>query len=184
MKRIPIFLGIVVLSSLLCWGFSVTRGTGPPDIRGWCPADWLVGCSSGTAALSPDGLFLSNLIGPPRSAYELELKLIPYQTLLFVFQGQQDVGHVVISIDGIPLETVPVEAGTWWVCLDDLPAEGTLRLELDDYCDGLLLRSIYFPCQYTAPLCPDCRDAQFLGFLLGALLTATLLLLAYLFLWE
>lgn len=178
MRRISISLGIVLLSSLVSWGFSVVKGTGPPDTHGWCPADWLLGCSSGTAALSHQGLFLKNLSVPPRAAYELELKLLPYKSLLFAFEGA-GVGNIVIYIDGVPLARIAVGNGEWWIRLDDLPEEGLLRLELDEYCEALLLESVYFPCRGEVLSPPDCLDQFWQGVLIGTGITLGLLLLAY-----
>lgn len=174
MKTISL-VAVIFLWGTTAFSFSIQKGLGPPDTQGWCPADWLLGCTSGTAALGPQGLFLSNLASPPRSAYELELKLLPYRSLLFNFRADRAVGHLLISLDGVVLERVKAEAGDWWLRLDDVPKEGVLKVELDEYCETIVIRSVYFPCSRAEP----CMDRFMDGFLLGIGLTVTFLLITY-----
>ncbi|MGY4707876.1 hypothetical protein ACVNPS_09045 [Candidatus Bipolaricaulota sp. J31] len=180
MRRGVLFLGMMALFGVTALAISVTKGLGPPDTLGWCPADWLLGCTSGIAALEPEGLLLSNLSVPPPSTYELELKLLPYRALLFSFEGKQAGGHVMISLNGVLIEKVGIEEGEWWIRLEDLPQEGLLRLELDQYCESLLVRSIYFPCQGEAQVLPECKARFWEGILWGAGLTIAFLIMFYL----
>ena len=179
MRRATLVVTAILLWGIATFAFSIHKGLGPPDTRGWCPADWLIGCTSGTAALDSEGLHLLNLSVPPRSAYELELKLLPYRSLLFSFESEQGIGHVIISLDGVEVERVAIETGSWWLRLDDLPPEGTLRVEVDDYCESLLIRSVYFPCRGEGPVGPECKDRFLEGLLWGMGLTVALLLASY-----
>ena len=179
MRRATLLVGVIFLWGIAASAFSIHKGLGPPDIQGWCPADWLIACTSGTAALDSEGLRLSNLLVPPRSAYELELKLLPYRSLLFSFESEQGVGHVIISLDGVEVERVAIETGSWWLRLDNLPPEGILRVELEDFCESLLIRSVYFPCRGEGPIVSECEDRFLEGLLWGVGLTVALLLATY-----
>lgn len=149
----------------------ISTGTGEPNLAGWCALDWLAGCTTGVAVLSGSGLALYAGQTPPPSAFELNLKLIPYRSLLFVLDSPGAVGRISVQLDGVELRNIAVPIhGPWWVRLTDLPETGILRLELDKHCERLTIRSANFPCPPCPPglECRDCRKDFILGALFGA----------------
>jgi len=165
LRRFVLALVLMVVAPL---GHAATlkHGTGEPDLADWCAMDWLAGCTTGVVALSGTGLELHPTLSPPPSAYELSLKLIPYRSLLFLLEGRSAVGHVTFYLNGRVLDRIRAQGGRWWVRIDDLPTTGILRLELDQYCESLVIRSINFPCR-PCPR-PSCLKEFLLGALLGA----------------
>lgn len=177
MRVAMVFLRLVLVLmaySTAALAVSVHQGIGQPDLSTWCPLDWLTSCSSGVAALTGEGLELEATQAPPPSALELSLKLIPYRSLLFVLRSEQPIGHVRVLLDQRELRRIEVPQGNWWIQVDDLPAQGVLRLELDPHCEKLLIRSVYFPCSARVG---DCRWAFLGGVVLGAVVTTLLCLM-------
>jgi len=177
MRVAMMFLRLVLVLmaySTAALAVSVHQGIGQPDLSTWCPLDWLASCSSGVAALTGEGLELEATQAPPPSALELSLKLIPYRSLLFVLRSEQPIGHVRVLLDQRELRRIEVPQGNWWIQVDDLPAQGVLRLELDPHCEKLLIRSVYFPCSARVG---DCRWAFLGGVVLGAVVTTLLCLM-------
>ena len=177
MRGAMVFLRLVLVLmaySTAALAVSVHQGIGQPDLSTWCPLDWLTSCSSGVAALTGEGLELEATQAPPPSALELSLKLIPYRSLLFVLRSEQPIGHVRVLLDQRELRRIEVPQGNWWIQVDDLPAQGVLRLELDPHCEKLLIRSVYFPCSARVG---DCRWAFLGGVVLGAVVTTLLCLM-------
>jgi len=164
---------VLMACSTAALAVSVHQGIGQPDLSSWCPLDWLASCSSGVAALTQDGLELEATQAPPPSALELSLELMPYRSLLFVLRSEQPIGHVRVLLDQRELQRIKVPQGNWWIQVDDLPARGVLRLELDPHCEKLLIRSVYFPCSVQVW---DCRWAFLGGVILGAVVTTLLCL--------
>jgi len=160
-------------------GVELEQGTGIPDLSGWCMLDWLTPCTSGLSWLDADGLTLTTAQVPPRSAYELELKLIPYDSLLIFLESPEGVGHVLLYLDGERVGRFPLQRGAWWIKLSHLPPQGVFRLELDRYCRDLTIRGVYFPCRTAFPMA-DCTQAFRNGLVAGIISTAVVFWLVYL----
>jgi len=160
---------IAGLLAVAFWGViglavSVQVGTGTPDFREWSPLPWHGMESSGLAGLTEAGLELNADLRPPRSAFELSLKMTSSSTLLFLFESPSPAGEIVLRLDGVQIEKNRVpQAGPWWVKLSDLPRRGILRVELNPYVKKLVIKAVYYP----ARACPSCPWLEYV--LLGAL---------------
>jgi hypothetical protein len=145
----------------------VRTGTGKPSLEGWCELGWGGGCVIGQGNLTDKGLELRSLQDPPGTAYELNLKLIPHKTLLFLLESPELGGKIRIYLDCqlISTQIVPT-SGPWWLELSDLPDSGMLRIELGPCCESLLIRGIYGKCVE----CPSPFPWLLGGLLVGALL--------------
>ncbi len=149
-------------------------GTGRPNLDGWCALPWHATESSGLVGLTAAGLELRGDLYPPRSAFELSLKTVSADSLLFLFESPNTAGEIVFYLEDRVVQKIrPPQSGLWWIRARDLPPTGILRVELGAYVKSLLIRSVYLPCQ-KCPV-PDCGRWAVLGALVGA--GAVLLLL-------
>jgi len=145
----------------------VRSGTGKPNLEGWCELGWGGGCVIGQGSLTDKGLELRFLQAPPGTAYELNLRLIPHKTLLFLLESPELGGKIRLYLDGqlVSTQVVPT-SGPWWLELSELPDSGMLRIELGPCCEYLLIRGIYGKCEP----CPSPFPWLLGGLLVGALL--------------
>ena len=160
---------LVVLAfvlSLPALALTVKTGTGSPSWEGWCPLSWQFGCLVGHGGLTDQGLLLSAAQAPPTPAYELSLRLINQNRLLFFLESPNAAGKVVIYLNDQVVNVLHPVEGLWWVEFGDLPSTGFVRVELGPYTDSLLIRGVYYPCV----VCPSCWPWFIGGALLGALL--------------
>lgn len=168
------FVGTWLVLLLLCvavpvYGVTVRIGTGRPEGE-WYPLGWWGSKAMGHAGLIGEGFLLSAAQVPPVPAYELMLKFVPCDELLFILESPAPAGKVNIYLDGnlIKAVEVPVKR-TWWLLLSDLPSTGLLRIELGAYCDLLLIRSVNCPSP-KCPECPSCWPWFGIGLVIGALI--------------
>lgn len=148
----PVWRLVLLLTALTLAGSAggdaveLSTGVGQPDPTGWCALDWLAGCTTGLAILSGSGLVLYPGQVPP-SAFELSLKLLPHDSLLFTLESPSATGRITVLLDNSELKTISLPTqGRWWLRLANLPETGILRLEPDPYCEELTIRSVNFPC--------------------------------------
>ncbi len=175
MKSLSLLAVALLIIALQAFSIQIKYGAGQPEVEGWCPLGWHAGTLCGHGGLTEQGLELYRTT-PPVTAYELNLKMIPFPSLLFSLRSPNTAGTIDVWLDGKLVDQItPPGEGAWWLRLDDLPERGFLRLELGKYCDSLLIQSIYFPCA-ACPL-PDCRLYLLLGALLGAGLVLLLCLI-------
>lgn len=160
-------LGIVIfLLGLPALALTVKTGTGSPRWEGWCFLNWQMGCLIGHGGLTDQGLLLSMAQAPPIPAYELNLRLIKQNRLLFFLESPNPAGKLLIYLDEQVVQVLQPTQGLWWVELDDLPSTGFLRIEIGPCTDSLLIRGIYYPCV----VCPSCWPWLIGGVLIGAVL--------------
>jgi len=169
MRRVQLS-GLALLCALLALpGFSltVTTGTGPPNLQGWCQLDWRMGIIIGHGGVTDRGLLLSAAQMPPVPGYELNLKYVNKKELLIFFESPNPAGRVFFYLDDrvVNVQQVPIQ-GEWWVKLTDLPSSGSLRIELGPCTDEVLIRGIYYPCE----VCPSCLPWFIAGVVVGGLL--------------
>jgi len=180
-------LATVALFLLLCAvggiATSVHYGRGIPSLRGWCELDWVGTCTFGVADVTELGqLTLYPAPGPPGSGLHVPLADVPGSELLFLLESKVPRGHLLIILDEVDIASLSVPGvGNWWVRVEDLPPQGTLRLELGPYMGALSINSVHYSCQSAPFLMPKPRDKCWDEFLIGLVAGATLVGLWVLF---
>lgn len=158
---------LLVLLVFPSFALTVRTGVGAPKLENWCQLDWKLGYIIGHGGVTDQGLLLSAAKVPPIPGYELNLRLVTYEKLLFFFDSPSPAGRILLYINEelVQMLYVPAE-GPWWIELEDLPSTGLLRAELGPCTDSLLIRGVYYPCL----VCPSCWPWFLVGAVVGAFL--------------
>ncbi len=166
-------IAVLALACLPALGVSVDHGRGDPDTPGWCILNWYAVCTTGTAAVTDQGLLLNQVHRPPASAFEISLNRLRETRLLFLLDSPSTAGSVRVFLDAelIKQVRVPTE-GNWWLKTYELPSRGILRVELDEHVQRLTIRSALISCHVEPSCCvepkecPEAVEPDYLGHLL------------------